>query len=914
MRIKRTWNLKVLLILVTLPTLLSCAKPTVTAASDQATREDDLKLRKDASSQLAPVVDKDDTSPQSTTKTNAISSTSSTSTSKSITSHSSIITSTYTSTHQGTVIDIPPPNPTPKLPGAFGLTNLALANPNSSVSVSWSASSGAKSYAVLRGTSIVALSQIASNLTSTSYVDNGPLAPSTTYFYLVSATNDDGTTQANTPLYITVPSSTQRIPPGAFSLISAHPILGQVTLNWVGSSNADDYSILRGTSANSLTPITSGITGTSYIDSTVSNGTTYYYSVKAYNTIGNTPSSNTLSAAVPLPGITTPPGAFAMLNATYASSGVAVNWGTAANASSYSLLRGISPSAMAVIIGNLTTTSYTDPTALPSTTYYYSVTATNANGNTAANTSISITTPSTAAPGPFTITSTIQGTKKVILTWSASNSATSYSVRRGTSPDTYTSTLASGTFLTYTDTTCQVGTTYYYMITAVNAQGATTNATSSATAAPLWGTQQLDAGTSADRKGTAIAIDKTNSNIFVSSNNGDVNKYDKYANYAWSAILGAPRISSLVVDSYSNLFAAGTTISPIGDGITSLVGTSDIFVTKIDANGTKLWTAESGLMAQSAGVYGMSADNTGNLYVIANTGDGGKIYDNDDFATTPLNNMNYVDYAWFRFDKSITNSAYTKTSATKFNPGPRITGLFSYAYGISSDLSGNSYITGWTNRSNISSASATALTGRKDAFIIKLNGFGDQVWTKQFGTSGIENKGTAVVFDSSNSSTNSAVYATGTTSGSFDGNSKTGLIDGFLVRYANDSSGTKQWSLQFGIAGAYVRTTGITVDSNSKVYVSGYTDGTFPGNTKKGIVDFFVAKYDPSTSPGTLVWVKQFGVTNTTMKATDIASVFNSGVDSTYVVGETGGGMDENPFLSRIGLFLIKMDISGNKK
>lgn len=888
----------------------SCAKTnTVSAGSDQATQGDDLNLRKD-DSQIAPVVDRDEESPQSASKSNVSGDTSSTSTVISMASHSAIITSTYTTTRQDTQTDTPPPpNPTPKLPGAFGFTGVARTSSDTGVILSWAASAGAKSYIVLRGTSLVALSQVASNLTDTTYTDQGPLTRGMTYFYSISAVNDDGATQINSAQSIDIPSASQGVAPGHFTIISARPEVGRVTLTWIPPSGADSYNIFRGPSANSLTSIASNITNTSYVDSTVSNGTTYYYSVQALNAYDHTSSDNTPSAAVPNPSITTPPGAFAMIAPTYATNGVTITWNGAENATSYSLLRGTSAGSMASIISNLTSTSYIDATSLPSTTYYYSVTASNANGSTTADAPVSITTPSTNAPGPFTITSTVQGTKKVILTWSASNSAISYTVKRGTSAGSYTTTLSSGNFLTYTDTSCMIGTTYYYMVTATNAQSVTTNASNPSVAGPLWGTQQLDAGAS-DRKGTAIAIDKTNSNIYVSSSNGDVNKYDKYATPGWSTVLSAPRVTALAVDSSSNVFAAGTTITPVGDGLTSLVGTSDIFVTKFDGSGNKSWTVESGVQWQTAGVYGMATNNNGDLFVIANTGDGvGKIYENDDFAAAPANNMNYVDYALFRFNKSATGSAYTNPTY-KQNATPRTSQLFTYAYGIASDLPGNTYITGWTTRSNLngSGAAAGVGVGRKDAFVVKSDSLGNSLFTRQYGINGFESKGTAIAYDN----VNYYVYMTGTTGGGLDGNAVTGTMDGFIMKF--DTGLNKQWSVQFGISGAYVRTTGITLDSAGKVYVSGYTNGTFPGNTKSGAVDFFVAKYDPATTPATLQWVKQFGVTNTTMKATGIAGVTSSGIDSVYAVGETGGGMDGNPLLSKIGLFLIKMDTAGQKK
>src|SRR5262249_39809403 len=61
---------------------------------------------------------------------------------------------------------------------------------------------------------------------------------------------------------------------------------------------ASSYSIYRGTSAGgeSTTAIATGVTATSYTDTTAANGTTYYYIVKAINAGGASAASNEVSA------------------------------------------------------------------------------------------------------------------------------------------------------------------------------------------------------------------------------------------------------------------------------------------------------------------------------------------------------------------------------------------------------------------------------------------------------------------------------------------------------------------------------------------------------------------------------------------------------------------------------------------
>jgi hypothetical protein len=72
----------------------------------------------------------------------------------------------------------------------------------------------------------------------------------------------------------------------------------QITLAWTASSGAASYNVYRGTSAGgeSSTPIATGVTTVNYTNTGLTNGTTYYYKVKAVNSAGTSGYSNEASA------------------------------------------------------------------------------------------------------------------------------------------------------------------------------------------------------------------------------------------------------------------------------------------------------------------------------------------------------------------------------------------------------------------------------------------------------------------------------------------------------------------------------------------------------------------------------------------------------------------------------------------
>jgi hypothetical protein len=82
----------------------------------------------------------------------------------------------------------------------------------------------------------------------------------------------------------------------------------QITLTWTTVDGAKNYIVKRSTtSGGTYTTIASSVSGTSYVDSSVTNGTTYYYVVTALNTYGESVNSNEASAT-PVATVVAPTG------------------------------------------------------------------------------------------------------------------------------------------------------------------------------------------------------------------------------------------------------------------------------------------------------------------------------------------------------------------------------------------------------------------------------------------------------------------------------------------------------------------------------------------------------------------------------------------------------------------------------
>jgi subtilisin family serine protease len=165
------------------------------------------------------------------------------------------------------------------------------------VTVTWDAVSGADSYTVKRSTvSGGPYTAIVTGWTGTSYNDT-TTATGTTYYYIVVAVSvDDGESLAGTEKTVTTPASWV---PDAPTGLAATPDAAKVALSWSSVTNATSYTVKRSTTSGSgYTDLATGLTSTSYNDTTGTAGTLYYYVVVAVNAGGNSANSSEVSSAI----------------------------------------------------------------------------------------------------------------------------------------------------------------------------------------------------------------------------------------------------------------------------------------------------------------------------------------------------------------------------------------------------------------------------------------------------------------------------------------------------------------------------------------------------------------------------------------------------------------------------------------
>jgi len=324
------------------------------------------------------------------------------------------------------------------------------------------------------------------------------------------------------------------------------------------------------------------------------------------------------------------------------------------------------------------------------------------------------------------------------------------------------------------------------------------------------------------------------------------------------------------VDASGNVYIVGQTYGSF-DGQTN-AGGGDLCLTKHDPAGNRIWTRIWGSSLNDIG-FGVSVDASSNVYV--------------------------AGYTQGSFDGQ-TNAGNADLCLSKYTPDgnkiwTRIWGgsSFDFAGAVSVDASNNVYVAGQA----YSSFDGQTNAGSGDLCLTKYDPDGNKIWTRIWGSSS-EDSGFVESVDASGN-----VYVAGRTFGSFDGQTNAGGGDLCLTKH--DPAGNRIWTRIWGSSSNDIGF-GVSVDASSNVYVAGYTDGSFDGQTNAGNTDSCLTKYDPA---GNRIWTRIWGSSSNDYGFG--ASVDTSG--NVYIVGQTFGSFDGQTNAGGGDLCLTKHDPAGNR-
>ena len=318
---------------------------------------------------------------------------------------------------------------------------------------------------------------------ATNYTDTG-LTPATTYYYRVHGTNVTGN-GAYSP--IANATTMQIAPPAPTGMTATAVSSSEIDLSWNDVATETGYLLERSPDGSSgWTQVNINAANvTTFADTGLAQGTTYYYRVHAFNLAGNSAYSSVASATTSV----NPPAAPTALIASAASTTeIDLSWtDNSSNESGFNVERSPDGSTWTQI--NTTAanaTSYADTGLSGNTTYYYRVRATNAGGDSSYTSTANATTLPPAPAVPSGLGATAASSTEIDLTWT-DNSSNDNGFKIERSPDGSTwaqiNTVNAGV-TSYSDTGLSPSTQFYYRVRAYNA-GGNSAFTSSAVATTL---------------------------------------------------------------------------------------------------------------------------------------------------------------------------------------------------------------------------------------------------------------------------------------------------------------------------------------------------------------------------------------------------------------------------------------------
>jgi hypothetical protein len=402
--------------------------------------------------------------------------------------------------------------------------------------------------------------------------------------------------------------------------------------------------------------------------------------------------------------------------------------------------------------------------------------------------------------------------------------------------------------------------------------------------------------------------------------------------YDWTRPMGGSSfdfVEDLAVDTTGNLYAVGRFAGTVdfradwggGADMKTSAGQSDVFVTKVNADGSYGWTRRIGGTQLDYG-EGIAVDATGNVYLT------GRFSQTVDFSAD-----------WGVAPDAKTSSGSYDVFVTKINADgsygwTRRMGSFQDDGGcdIATNVSGAVYVTGsfrgspdfradWGGGMDVKVSS-----GQSDVFVTAINADGSYGWTRRWGSTGTDAGYGAAVDASGN------VYVAGIFNATVDFSADWGVApDSKISAGGYDASLTKinadgsyGWSRQIGGTGTDFGNAA-TVDGSGNVFVAGYFNNTVDfradwgggsdAKTSPGGNEAFVLRVNADGSYG---WTHRIGGTG----MDDLRSISADGSGNLFVTGtfqgtfdfrdDWGGPADSRTAAGSTDIFLSRINADGS--
>ena len=257
--------------------------------------------------------------------------------------------------------------------------------------------------------------------------------------------------------------------PAAPTVTGGNDSQGRPTLKWNAVSGAAKYEVYRARSKDGDYIKYATVTGTSYTNTSyIEDGNTYYYKVRALKSDGTAGAWSSVVSVTYKQTLSAP----TVTGGNDAQGRPTLKWNAVSGAAKYEVYRARSKDGDYIKYSTVTGTSYTNTSYLANgTTYYYKVRALGSDGSYGPySTPVSVT---YKAPfGAPLVTGRKDSQGRPALKWDKVTDAAKYEVYRARSKDGTYSLMSTQSATGYTNTSYLAnGTTYYYKVRALKANG-----------------------------------------------------------------------------------------------------------------------------------------------------------------------------------------------------------------------------------------------------------------------------------------------------------------------------------------------------------------------------------------------------------------------------------------------------------
>ncbi|MFA7360460.1 MAG: SBBP repeat-containing protein [Candidatus Kapaibacterium sp.] len=268
-------------------------------------------------------------------------------------------------------------------------------------------------------------------------------------------------------------------------------------------------------------------------------------------------------------------------------------------------------------------------------------------------------------------------------------------------------------------------------------------------------------------------------------------------------------------------------------GSTAALTAPGAFIAKYDTNGNALWATKIG--AGNCDPMSIEIDAGSSSFI---TG----FFQN----TETINGTTYTSIG----SRDTFIASVDSNGVFKWFKHFGFAGNDSWGRGISTDIYGNIFITGYFNKKIVFGGTTLNVTGmgNREAFIVKLNNNGNPVWAKQ-STNSNNTNGVSIKALPTGQCFVTGFYS-GSSSVSFTGNQilSNGKMYVFVAKYGTNGSLIWIQKSGDGIINAAENPLGISYDANLNIYIAGNSQGPskFGTNilTAYGGYDAFIAKLE----------------------------------------------------------------------